>query len=505
MRNAVSSPTLGSLVQDLREARGMTQEELAKSLNTTQSAIARIEHGEQNVSSDMLRRLSSALKRNVVTISRGSMNFEIEGGYKLHGSITINSSKNGAVALLCASLINKGTTILKRMPRIEEVHRIIEVLQSLGVSVSWNGSDVEIRPPKKLHFETIDRKAAEKTRSILMFIGALAHDYSHFELPQAGGCKLGSRTVRPHLYALEKFGIAIETRHATFSISRKKLIPAEVIMYESGDTATINTLLAASRIDGVSTIKYASANYQVQDVCYFLKKLGVVIEGIGTTTLMVHGAPSIKKNVSYTISEDPTDAMFFMASAIVTNSSMVIKRAPIDFLELELLTLEKMGFKYSIQKRYTGDNGYVNLVDIKTFPSKLNAAPEKIHARPYPGLNMDNLPFFAVIATQAEGKTLIHDWVYEKRALYYTELDKLGADTVLADPHRLFVTGPTMLRPAELVCPPALRPATILLISMLGAKGKSLLRNVYSINRGYEDLVTKLTSLGAKIRLVQDI
>ena len=118
---------------------------------------------------------------------------------------------------------------------------------------------------------------------------------------------------------------------------------------------------------------------------------------------------------------------------------------------------------------------------------------------------MDNLPFFAVIATQAEGKTLIHDWVYEKRALYYTELDKLGADTVLADPHRLYVTGPTPLKPAELVCPPALRPATILLIGMLGAKGHSLLRNVYSINRGYEDLVTKLTSLGAKIKLVQDM
>jgi UDP-N-acetylglucosamine 1-carboxyvinyltransferase len=197
--------------------------------------------------------------------------------------------------------------------------------------------------------------------------------------------------------------------------------------------------------------------------------------------------------------------MFFLTAAIVTHSSITIRRAPIDFLELELLTLEKMGFSYSVSEHYKGDNGEVNLVDIKTSPSKLVAAPEKIHARPYPGLNMDNLPFFAVIATQAEGKTLIHDWVYEKRALYYTELDKLGADTTLADPHRLYVTGPTVLRPAELVCPPALRPATILLIAMLGAKGRSLLRNVYSINRGYEDLVTKLTSLGARIRLVHDI
>ncbi len=139
------------------------------------------------------------------------------------------------------------------------------------------------------------------------------------------------------------------------------------------------------------------------------------------------------------------------------------------------------------------------LADIKVFPSNLVAPPEKVTARPYPGLNIDNLPFFAVIATQAEGETLIHDWVYEKRAIYYTELEKLGAEVALADPHRVFVRGKTPLRAAELVCPPALRPATILLIGMLGASGRSVLRNVYSISRGYEDLVEKLRSLGASI------
>lgn len=504
MQRHTTSSSLGLLVQDLREARGMTQEELSKSLKTTQSAIARIERGEQNVSADMLRRLSEALKRNVVTISRGSMNFEVEGGHKLHGSIAINSSKNGAVALLAAALLNHGTTTLKKMPRIEEVHRLIEVLQSLGVKVEWKDHTVEIRPPKRIAFEKIDEIAAKKTRSILMFIGALIHDYPRFSLPQSGGCKLGSRTVRPHFYALEKFGVSIIAKSDSYAVARKKLTPAEVIMYESGDTATINALFAAARIPGKSVIKYASANYQVQDVCIFLQKLGVTVRGTGTTTLEIEGIKEINRNVEYTISEDPTDAMFFLAAAIVTKSSITLKRVPIDFLELELLTLEKMGFKYSILKRYIGDNGEVHLVDLKTTPSKLIAPPEKIHARPYPGLNMDNLPFFAVIATQAEGKTLLHDWVYEKRALYYTELDKLGADTVLADPHRLYVTGPTPLKSAELVCPPALRPATILLIGMLGAKGRSMLRNVYSINRGYEDLVTKLTSLGAKIRLAQD-
>lgn len=434
----------------------------------------------------------------------GHLSFKIQGGRKLKGSITINSSKNGAVGLLCASLINRGTTKLVHMPKIEEVHRIIEVLRSIGVSVVWEESNLIITPPKVFAMDSIDVEAAERTRSILMFAGSLIHTLPHFLLPQAGGCKLGSRTVRPHMYALEKFGIRIDAGGSAWKVSHTKLKPAEVVMYESGDTATINAILGASGISGKSTIKYASANYQVQDVCYFLQKCGVRIEGIGTTTLIIHGKKGIKKDVSYTISEDPTDAMFFLSAGIVTNSSITLKRVPIDFIELELLVLEKMGFKYKLSKRYKGFNGKVNLADITTSPSKLVSSPEKIHARPYPGLNMDNLPFFAVIATQAKGTTLIHDWVYEKRALYFTELDKLGATTALADPHRIFITGPTPLRSAELVCPPALRPATILLIAMLAARGTSILHNIYSINRGYEDLASKLTSLGAQIEVIEE-
>jgi UDP-N-acetylglucosamine 1-carboxyvinyltransferase len=196
--------------------------------------------------------------------------------------------------------------------------------------------------------------------------------------------------------------------------------------------------------------------------------------------------------------------MFFLAAAIVTNSSLTLTRCPIEFLELELLTLKKMGFKYTQSKPYLGKNGQVKLVDITTKPSKLVAAVDKIHSRPYPGINADNLPFFAVICTQAAGQTLIHDWMYEKRAIYFTELDKLGADTVLADPHRIYITGPSKLRGTELVCPPALRPATILLIAMLGAQGHSVLRNIYSINRGYEKLVERLESLGADISYLDE-
>jgi UDP-N-acetylglucosamine 1-carboxyvinyltransferase len=434
-------------------------------------------------------------------LSEKPLYFEIEGGHKLRGEITINTSKNGAVALLCASLLNRDTTTLKDMPKIEEVHRIIEVLKSIGARVSWKGRDVVITPPARFSLARIDRAAAIKTRSVIMLIGPLLHYFKRFSIPQSGGCKLGSRTVRPHFYALENLGVSIKTTEQAYDVSYTQLKPAEVIMYESGDTATENAIMAAALIPGKTTIKYASANYQVQELCFFLEAAGVTIEGIGTTTLTVHGVKEINRSLSYALSEDPIDAMFFLTAALVTQSEITLKRCPIAFLELELLVLSKMRFKYTLSERYRAKNGKTELVDITTGPSKLVASPEKIHARPYPGLNMDNLPFFALIATQARGQTLIHDWMYEKRALHFTELDKLGAETALADPHRIFITGPTELSAADLVCPPALRPAAIILIGMLAARGHSTLRNVYSINRGYEDLAKKLSRLGAKIRM----
>ncbi len=431
------------------------------------------------------------------------MNFQIKGGKTLSGSITTLSAKNSAVALLCASLINRGTTTLKRVPKIEEVNRITEVLASLGVKSVWRGEDLIITPPAKLSLKKLDRAAAIRTRSVLMMLGALIHHEQNFTLPHPGGCKLGARSVRPHLYALEKLGVSVTSRHDDYLVRAPKLKPAEIVLYETGDTVTENALIAAALVPGTTTIKYASANYMVQDLCHYLVALGVEIDGIGSNTLTVRGVKEINRDVSYSLGEDPIEAMLFLAIAAVTKSTITIKRAPIDFLELELLKLEKMGFKYSRSKIYLSDNGHTKLVDLTTRPSKLKALEEKIHPLPYPGLNIDNLPFFVPIATQAKGTTLIHDWVYENRAIYYLEMTKLGAEIILADPHRVIINGPTPLKAAEIICPPALRPAAIILIGMLAAPGTSLLRNVYSINRGYEDLAARLAKLGADIQVVK--
>ena len=194
-----------------------------------------------------------------------------------------------------------------------------------------------------------------------------------------------------------------------------------------------------------------------------------------------------------------------MAAAIVTGSEITVCRVPIEFLEIELAVLEEMGFRYELSEEYLADNGRTRLVDLTTKVSPLHSPIDKIHPMPFPGLNIDNLPFFAVIAATAEGKTLLHDWVYENRAIYLTELNRLGATVQLLDPHRVSIEGPTHWSGAEIVCPPALRPAVVILLAMLACKSTSVLRSVYVINRGYEDLAERLNSLGASIETFYDV
>jgi UDP-N-acetylglucosamine 1-carboxyvinyltransferase len=243
----------------------------------------------------------------------------------------------------------------------------------------------------------------------------------------------------------------------------------------------------------------------VQDVCFFLQKLGVQIEGIGTTNLVVRGIERIATDIEYEPSEDPIEAMSFIAAGIVTKSEIEIKRVPIEFLEIELEILRTMGQKMTVSPEYLADNGRTRLADVRLKKSKLVAPIDKIHPMPFPGLNIDSLPFFSVIAATAKGRTLIHDWVFENRAVYSTELSNLNAKVELLDAHRVFITGPTNWRPAELMAPPALRPAVVVMLAMLAAPGKSILRNTYSIARGYENFARRLVELGADIEQLSDI
>ncbi len=501
---------IGFLIRDARKHRGWTQTELAEVLGTSQSAVNRIERGHQNLSLEMLARIGEALDSEIVSLgAAGPLHLRVVGGTRLSGAIDVKTSKNAGVALLCASLLNRGRTVLRRVARIEEVNRLLEVLESIGVRTRWlnDENDLEIVPPAELQLDRIDAEAARRTRSIIMFLGPLMHRADSFKLPYAGGCDLGTRTVEPHMAALRRFGLEVKATEGDYNadVDRTVFPTRPIVLTERGDTVTENALLAAARHDGVSVIRNASSNYMVQDLCFYLAELGVRIDGIGTTTLTVHGCADIDRDVTYSPSPDPIEAMSLVAAAVVTDSEITVRRVPIEFMEIELALLEEMGLRFDRGEEYLADNDHTRLVDITTRHSVLHSPIDKIHPMPFPGLNIDNLPFFAVIASQATGSTMLHDWVYENRALYLTELNKLGGKVTLMDPHRVLIEGPTRWRAAEVICPPALRPAVVILLAMLAAKGTSVLRNVYVINRGYEDLAERLNALGAQIETFRDI
>lgn len=430
--------------------------------------------------------------------------FIIQGGRKLNGELKVNTAKNSAVALLCASVMLKGRVILKDVPRLQEVDRILEVLVSIGVKAEWKDKHtLALDTNAPLRMDKINRAACEATRSSLLLLGALAAREKSYKLYKSGGCKLGRRTVRPHLYALNKFGVQVDSKEKFYQVINKPLKSAEVVMYESGDTPTENAIMAAVLAPGKSIIKFASSNYMAQDLCYFLNSVGAKIFGIGTTTLTIDGVKSLRGAGEYNVMPDPIEAMSWIALAITTKSKMTITNCPMDFLELELEKLRVMGQRMRNKNQRLSENKKFNIADIEFTPSQLIALPDKIYGRPFPGLNIDNLPLFVPILTQAKGRTLVHDWVYENRAIYYTELQRLGAKVTLLDPHRVFVEGPTKICPAEIMCPPAIRPAMSVLIGMIAAKGRSVLRNAYTIERGYEDLAKRLQKVGVKIERVE--
>lgn len=423
----------------------------------------------------------------------------------MHGEIENQSAKNAALYILYAGIMIKGVSGFTDVPEIEEVERTLEILSSLGVKVEKKGKGkISLDASGKFDLANIDKKSCEGTRASLFLMGALAAREKSFKLYKSGGCKLGNRTTRPHMLALEKLGVNVESNEKYYDVHNEELHAARIVMYESGDTATANTIMAAVLAPGKTVIKMASANYMVQDLCYFLTRAGAKISGIGTTTLEIDGVKELQPVSNYPVMPDPIVAMTYISAAIATGSHLTVKNCPLEFLDLELCKLEVMGQKYKINNRRQSKNGKFEIGDIEIVPSALKALPDKIECRPFPGLNIDNLPLFIPILAKAKGRTLVHDWVYEDRIIYSLELKKLGADITLIDTHRVWVEGPTKFKANEVICPPALRPAVNVLIAMLAASGRSVLRNTYVIERGYENLYETLNKAGADIKKINE-
>lgn len=435
--------------------------------------------------------------------------WKVHGGRELSGSITTNGSKNSALAILCASLLTTEQITLTNVPYISDVFDMVSILRSIGLIISWRDKNtLQLKRSSLVDLSKLDKQAARRARTVILLAPGIALDHGTFSLPTPRGCQLGDRTLEPHIDALGQLGLQVTWQSDEIRVTRVTQdirTDCTVTLLESGDTVTENAILTAVALKKESvTIRNASCNYMVQDLCHFVQKLGgVSIEGIGSPLLRIRRHESqILRPLSFSILEDPIEAFFFVAAAAVTKSNIRIKCVPFEFISLELRLLKKMGLDITEGPQYPSKSRTITLCDleIKGRDCSLTSLHLKIHPNIYPfGVNVDNLPAFGPIAALSNGETLLHDWMYEQRAPYFALLEAFGIDVHLIDNHRVQITGRTILQPAMCRLPSALRPASMLLLAALAANGTSLLENFDVLQRGYEDFKGRLGEIGARI------
>lgn len=410
--------------------------------------------------------------------------FIINGRRPLAGEIEVRGSKNAANPILAATLLTSQPCYIDNLPLIEDVFRMLEILESLGSEIEWLAERKIKIQTKNIDIKNLNQDIVSRLRSSVLLFGALAARLTEFSLAKPGGCNLGSRSLDPHIQGLSQIGLKIKQENKNLTAKIKKILGAKIVLSERSVTATENLILAAVLAQGETIISNAAAEPHVQDLCIFLNKMGAKIKGIGENKIFIRGVKKINGAKHY-LSSDPIETGTFISlAAAVPKSKLLIKNIQPEFLELELLKFQEAGVRYKLEKN-----------QITVYPSVLRAL-KKIHNMPYPGFAPDLLPPLAVLMTQAQGTTLIHDWMYEARQKYANELKRMGAEILIADPHRIFITGPNALRGKEIQSYDV-RAGASLIIAGLIAQGQTIIEDTYPIDRGYEKIEKRLQKIGA--------
>lgn len=411
--------------------------------------------------------------------------FVIHGGKKLSGTIDIKGYKNAATPIIAASLLTNKECIIKNIPHIGDVFRMVEILESMGVEISWLEPNTLRIKAENINPEKMDFKAVSRMRSSILLLGPLLARCGKFKMPQPGGCVIGARPMGSHFTALEKLGAKITKENGFYCFEAKKLEGKEIVLPEFSVTATENLMMAACLTPGTTIIKIAALEPQVQDLQKFLKKMGAKIKFGNFNTIIIQGVKKLR-GATYSVISDPIEAGTFVIAAIATKSELTINNVDINHLDLVFDKLTEMGAKFE----FNGTSVKINPV------SMLNSA--KIEARIFPGIPSDLQAPFGVLATQAKGTSLIHDTLYEGRLGYINELNKMGANAIICDPHRALISGPVPLYGAEITSFD-LRAGATMIIAALAAQGESVINNIEQIDRGYENIEERLRSIGADI------
>ena len=416
--------------------------------------------------------------------------FVIKGGRPLEGVVEISGYKNSAGACLAATLLTEKEVILDNLPLVEDIFNMIEVLKSLGAEVDFLAQRKIKVKTKNIDPQKIDFERISKTRISVLLVGALLSKFKKFKISHPGGDRIGLRPITTHLDALKKLGVIVENEGSFYLFRAENIKGKEIVLKEFSVTATENLMLASVLAPGKTIIKGAAAEPQVQDLGELLKKMGGKIEGLGTYTIHIEGVDKLEGASHYIVS-DPTEAGTFIVVGAVTPGKIEIKNIIPEHLDMFFDKLEEIGVDFE-----KGEN----CVRVGDLPKNLRAT--KIQALPFPGFPTDLLPITVPILTQAEGKSLIHDPLYENRFNYVQELKKMGADIEIVDPHRTFVYGKTSLHGVRIESWD-IRAGASLIIAALLAKGQTTIKGVYQIDRGYEKIDEKLQKLGADIRRVK--
>ncbi len=426
--------------------------------------------------------------------------FVIQGGLPLRGEVTPAGNKNAALPLLAACLLTDEPVVLHNVPQIRDVLTMRALLESLGVEITtldehtWRVQAREVRPAD------LSPDLTRAIRASILLAGPMTARTGLLELPPPGGDVIGRRRVDTHLLALHSLGaqVTFDRRAKRFRFRASALHGADILLDEASVTATENALMAAVLARGETVIRNAASEPHVQDLCHLLNAMGARIEGIGSNTLHIQGVERLH-GAEFTIGADYLEVVSFIGAAVVTGGSIRIRNADPQHLGMIRLVFNRLGVDWEVQ----GTDVVVPAEQsLEIQPDLGNAVPE-ISVMPWPGFPTDLMSIAIVVATQARGSILFHDWMYPSRMFFTDKLVSMGAQIVLCDPHRVIVNGPSELV-GEVLESPDIRAGMALVLAALAAHGTSEIRNIGQIDRGYERVDEKLQRLGAHIRRVSE-
>jgi len=418
--------------------------------------------------------------------------FVIEGGNPLHGEVTPSGNKNAALPLLAACLLTSEPVVLHNVPHIRDVLEMRKLIESLGASVEELDGNTWRITTRELVASHLDPDQCRRIRASILVAGPVLARTGGLHLPPPGGDVIGRRRLDTHILALRALGAKI-TYDRVFDITADELHGADILLDEASVTATENAVMAAVLAKGETRIRNAASEPHVQEVCRFLNILGAKIDGIGSNTLQISGVTSLKGG-EFTIGPDLLEVVSYVGAAVVTHGEIKIRNAGVEHLEMVQLVFHRLGVNWQVD----GNDLLVPAEQSLVIASEIDGAVPEIKTNVWPAFPTDLISIAITVATQSVGSVLFHDWMFSGRMYFTDKLVGMGARIILCDPYRVVIQGRTQLYGEKLESPD-IRAGMALVLAALAAKGKSRIRNVSQIERGYERVDEKLRSLGANI------